>query len=44
LTPELAVSIDTLLEQQWSPEQISGRLKEEGKPTVCHEAIYTSMY
>jgi len=40
LTPELAVSIDTLLEQQWSPEQISSRLKEEGKATVCHEAIY----
>ncbi|WGZ95943.1 MAG: IS30 family transposase [Candidatus Thiothrix putei] len=40
LTPELAVSIDTLLEQQWSPEQISGRLKAEGKTTICHEAIY----
>ena len=40
LTPELAVSIGTLLEQQWSPEQISGRLKAEGKATICHEAIY----
>lgn len=40
LTPPLVSSIDTLLEQQWSPEQISGRLKAEGKPTVCHETIY----
>ncbi len=40
LTPELAGSIGTLLEQQWSPEQISGRLKEESKTTVCHETIY----
>lgn len=40
LTPELAGSIGLLLEQQWSPEQISGRLKEEGKATICHEAIY----
>jgi IS30 family transposase len=31
LTPELAGSIGLLLEQQWSPEQISGRLKAEGK-------------
>ncbi|WP_169314624.1 IS30 family transposase [Thiothrix nivea] len=40
LTPELAGSISTLLEQQWSPEQISGRLKEEGKTAVCPETIY----
>lgn len=40
LTPELAVSIGTLLEQQWSPEQISGRLKAEGKATICHETLY----
>ncbi|MBK8455178.1 MAG: IS30 family transposase [Thiofilum sp.] len=40
LTPELAVSMGTLLEQQWSPEQISGRLKAEGKATICHETIY----
>lgn len=41
LTPELAGSIDALLlGQQWSPEQISGRLKAEGKAAVCHETIY----
>jgi IS30 family transposase len=40
LTPELVGSIGVLLEAQWSPEQISGRLKADGKATVCHEAIY----
>jgi len=40
LTAELAGSISTLLEQDWSPEQISGRLKQEGKGTVCHETVY----
>ncbi|WP_050987995.1 IS30 family transposase [Thiothrix nivea] len=40
MTPELAGSISTLLEQQWSPEQISGGLKEEGKTAVCPETIY----
>ena len=28
------------LEQHWSPEQISGRLKLEGKTSVSHETIY----
>ena len=28
------------LEQDWSPEQISGRLKKNGKPSVSHETIY----
>lgn len=40
MTPALVNNIDELLEQQWSPEQISGRLKQEGKATVCHETIY----
>ena len=40
LTPTLVSDIDELLEQQWSPEQISGRLKQEGKTSVCHETIY----
>lgn len=29
-----------MLQQQWSPEQISGRLEREGKNSVCHETIY----
>jgi IS30 family transposase len=28
----------------WSPEQISGRLKHEGKPSVSHETIYKYIY
>lgn len=29
------------LNQQWSPEQIQGRLKSEGKTCVCPKTIYT---
>ena len=32
--------IEVLLKLDWSPEQISGRLKQEGQETVCHETIY----
>lgn len=40
LTPGMISKIETLLGQQWSPEQISGRLKLEGDGRVCHETIY----
>lgn len=30
----------TLLKQQWSPEQISGRLKRDGRLRISHESIY----
>jgi len=40
LTSMLVSDINALLEQQWSPEQISGRLTQEGKASVCHETIY----
>jgi len=29
-----------LIEQDWSPQQIEGRLKLENKPSVSHETIY----
>jgi IS30 family transposase len=32
------------LRQDWSPEQISGRLKLEQQPTVSHEWIYLYVY
>ena len=32
------------LEQYHSPEQISGRMKQEGKPTVSYETIYQMIY
>jgi IS30 family transposase len=36
--------IDALIRKDWSPEQISGRLLEEGGPTVSHEWIYQHIY
>ncbi|MCA1592537.1 MAG: IS30 family transposase [Acidobacteria bacterium] len=36
--------IESLLGQQWSPEQISGRLKVEGQERVSHERIYQHIY
>jgi len=32
--------VERLLRQDWSPEQITGRLKLENQPTVSHECIY----
>lgn len=32
--------VEQLLRQDWSPEQITGRLKLEKQPTVSHECIY----
>lgn len=36
--------IDARLTLQWSPEQISGRLKREGHPSACPETIYRYIY
>src|SRR5215216_5652705 len=36
--------VELLLRQDWSPEQISGRLKLEQRPTVSHECIYLYVY
>ena len=36
--------VERLLRQDWSPEQISGRLKLENQPTVSHECIYLYVY
>ena len=36
--------VEQLLRQQWSPEQIAGRLKLEKQPTVSHECIYLYIY
>jgi len=40
MTAGLIGIIEGRLYQKWSPEQISGRLKREGKPHVSHERIY----
>ena len=36
--------IERLLQQQWSPEQITGRLKLVKQQTVSHERIYLYVY
>src|ERR1700680_3599708 len=36
--------VELLLRQQWSPEQIAGRLKLEQQGTVSHERIYLYIY
>jgi IS30 family transposase len=36
--------VERLLRQEWSPEQIAGRLKFEQQPTVSHECIYLYVY
>jgi len=36
---KLKKEIIGLIEQDWSPQQIEGRLILENKPFVCHETI-----
>jgi IS30 family transposase len=36
--------VEQLLRQEWSPEQIAGRLKLEQQATVSHECIYLYVY
>jgi transposase, IS30 family len=36
--------VEKLLKKEWSPEQISERLKLEGLPKVSHETIYRHIY
>ena len=44
ITAETWQQVELLLGQQWSPEQITGRLKLERQPTVSHERIYLYIY
>lgn len=44
IAPETWERIEEAIRQQWSPQQISGRLVLEGKPTVSHEWIYQHIY
>ena len=37
-------SVKQRLEQYHSPEQIAGRIKQEGQPTVSYETIYQMIY
>lgn len=40
ITAETWTVVETLLRQDWSPEQISGRLKKEQRIGISHEWIY----
>jgi len=44
ISPETWQRVERLLRQQWSPEQISGRLELERQQTVSHERIYLYVY
>lgn len=44
ITGETWQQVERLLRQEWSPEQIAGRLKREKQPTVSHEWIYLYVY
>lgn len=43
ITAETWATVERLLRQDWSPEQISGRLKKEQKVCISHEWIYQYM-
>ena len=40
LTPDLERNIITLLQEDYSPEQVSGFMKKNGQQTLSHESIY----
>jgi len=40
MTTELQQIVTPLIKEKWSPDCISGRLKEQGKDSVSHETIY----
>lgn len=44
ITPELLNLIEEKLALKWSPEQISGWLKKQGKTSVSHETIYKHIW
>lgn len=44
ISAETWALVEKLLRQEWSPEQIAGRLKLEGQTAVSHERIYQHIY
>lgn len=41
---DLATYVTEKLQEGWSPEQIAGRLKQEGSDSISHESIYAWIY
>ena len=44
ITERTWTEVEASLEDEWSPEQISGRRAKEGKQMVSHECIYQHIY
>lgn len=44
MTPPMVEVVEARLKWKWSPEQISNRLRVEGRPTVSAETIYKHVY
>ncbi len=44
ITQDVWHQVDCRIRQEWSPEQISGRFKQDGIGLVSHEAIYRHVY
>ncbi len=44
MTPEVICLIKEKLSLQWSPVQIAGRLKQQGKAVISHETIYKHIW
>jgi IS30 family transposase len=44
ISDETWAFVDARLGELWSPEQIGGRIKAQGLPSVSHEAIYQRIY
>ena len=44
ITSKIKTYIKNKLKEDWSPEQISGRMKRDNGFTVCHETIYRYIY
>ncbi len=44
LTSKIKTYIKSKLKEDWSPEQISGRMKVDHGFTICHETIYRYIY
>lgn len=44
ISKEMWLQVDTLLRQDWSPEQVSGRLRREQKVRISHEWIYQHIF
>jgi len=36
--------VERLLKEDWSPQQIAGRLRREGRLRICHESIYRHVW